>query len=551
MIVVRISVCYYFVGLFVLLRECPLSAEAWVCPSLSVSSRRRSETTALFYSSEFEDGSNQQNRTQTQTQTHTAPILERLRINGVSVSPKGFHVLLESTTARNPVGVGVATATATATEEEAQAEAEPAAAHAHDDDKDETKTPTSSLNSKDNEDGTNAGTVVGDASVSSSDNDNDQDNDKIETTGTSTGTSTSTVVLPLKMTNDPADAYAATSPESLTLCQLLSGVDMAGAILPPELLGKMVVCHIEDKLETLYDDDEEEEDDEEDNKNESSTFTPVLSPIEQKLWEFLQNQEALKREHQALAAMQSMSPVPPFRTQMPQITLDQLTLVPAATSTSTSTSTSISWLCRLECALPDWNERITVNVKPDVLASLAYNYDPESSPLFTCIALALRYKAPIVLEQQQQQPQQQQQEQQMTEQRRDSLVGTSTNNNNNNNESKFWSSRDDLDRDFPQRTTLQSLQQQSNRVMANIERGFEIHKLTGALQIAMRLGDTKAAEKIRAKLDEYDSMDDLPTLGENNHKSNNNNNNNGDSEPNDNRGGCDDRLDDLEKNILQ
>jgi hypothetical protein len=69
----------------------------------------------------------------------------------------------------------------------------------------------------------------------------------------------------------------------------------------------------------------------------------------------------------------------------------------------------------------------------------------------------------------------------------------------------------DLDQDFPQRTTVAKLQQQSTRVTQNIERGFEIHKLTGALQIAMKLGDQGAVEKIRAKLDEYDSMSDLPT----------------------------------------
>ena len=53
-------------------------------------------------------------------------------------------------------------------------------------------------------------------------------------------------------------------------------------------------------------------------------------------------------------------------------------------------------------------------------------------------------------------------------------------------------------------------------------------------------GDTKAAEKIRAKLDEYDSMEDLPTLG-------------GDKDDNVAASSSEnsDRLDDLENNILQ
>ena len=314
----------------------------------------------------------------------------------------------------------------------------------------------------------------------------------------------SSTVLPLKMTNDPADTYAATSPESLTLCQLLSGVDMAGAILPPELLGRIVACHIEDKIETLYDDDDDDDDDE---NPEPSIFVPVLTPIEGKIWQYLQAQQAMLREQnlfgQADPKKDTSSSSTPLA-QMPQVTLDQLTLIPLPSDDESSSS----WKCKLECALPEWKENIVVEIKADLLASLAYNYDPESSLLFTCVALALRYKAPIVLEQP-----------------KDLTSNSETN----------WSSSDDLDRDFPQRTTLENLQEQSTRVTQNIEKGFEIHKLTGALQIAMRLGDTKAAEKIRAKLDEYDSMEDLPTLGSDTSSSSD----------------SDDRLDDLENNILQ
>ena len=169
---------------------------------------------------------------------------------------------------------------------------------------------------------------------------------------------------------------------------------------------------------------------------------------------------------------------------MPGVTLDQLTLVPPRGERHRG-----GWECRLECALPEWNDRTVVTVRPDLLVSLAYNYDPESSPLFTCIALALRYKAPIVLEQQ-------------------------PSSSMSSDGGGLWSSEDDLDREFPQRATLESLVEQSTRVTENIERGFEIHKLSGALQIAVRLGDNEAAEKIRARLDEYDLMDDLPTTEE-------------------------------------
>jgi hypothetical protein len=228
-------------------------------------------------------------------------------------------------------------------------------------------------------------------------------------------------------------------------------------------------------------------------------------------------------------------PSPPRSTQDSQQQQDQ------------GSSSSSSWQCKLECALPEWKERIVVDVRADLLASLAYNYDPESSPLFTCIALALRYKAPIVLEQQQQHS---------AEAEATTTTATAQYNEANLQQQQqqqqhyYWSSRDDLDRDFPQRTTLENLQEQSKRVTQNIEKSFEIHKLTGALQIAIRLGDAKAAEKIRAKLDEYDSMEDLPTLQAADH-SDNNDDDNGDDPTWSDDAKRDDRLDDLENNILQ
>ena len=104
----------------------------------------------------------------------------------------------------------------------------------------------------------------------------------------------------------------------------------------------------------------------------------------------------------------------------------------------------------------------------------------------------------------------------------------------------------ELEKEFPKRTTVNKLQQQSTRVAQNIERGFEIHKLQGALQIAMKLGDEKAVEKIRAKLDEYDSMDSLPTTTTTTTTTTTVDDTNIAETDDD-----DDRLDDLDKNILQ
>ena len=67
---------------------------------------------------------------------------------------------------------------------------------------------------------------------------------------------------------------------------------------------------------------------------------------------------------------------------------------------------------------------------------------------------------------------------------------------------------------FPMYSTVETLQKTSKRVTKNIERGFEIHKLSGALRLAIEKGDTAAAAKIQNVLDELESMDDLPTLEE-------------------------------------
>ena len=273
-------------------------------------------------------------------------------------------------------------------------------------------------------------------------------------------------VLPIPITRDPQDAYAATSPESLTIIQLLSGVDMAGAILPPETLAKMTVLSCELLPEFLS----------------SPTQCAVVEYIQKVLPE---GQTSFSEAHPWIQA----------RFKLPQVTLDQLGL--------TYEKESGSWRCRLACALKEFGQ-LNVVATPEIVRPVCYNYDAETSPLFTCIALALRYKAPIVVE-------------------------------------NFGDVQvpKDLDKDFPQRTTVANIQKQSSRVTQNIERGFEIHKLTGALQIAMKLGDQGAVKKIRAKLDEYDSLNELPTTTS------------GKEDQDQNSIEDDDLLDDADKNILQ
>ena len=58
----------------------------------------------------------------------------------------------------------------------------------------------------------------------------------------------------IRVSNDKADEMHCSSPEALTIVQLLSGVDMAGAVLPPQLLQHLVALHCS-VFEDVIDDD--------------------------------------------------------------------------------------------------------------------------------------------------------------------------------------------------------------------------------------------------------------------------------------------------------
>ena len=518
-------------------------------------------TTALFLenggnndnsNNDDHDGSSSQpppSTTQTSSST-TSSKLERLKVCGVSVSPNGFHVILQRMTK-----------------------------------------------------------MMTDASTA---NYNDDDDDALLDSSSSSSSSmmmmsSSSSYIPIKVTNDLSDTHAATSPESLTLCQLLSGVDMAGTILPPELLSKLVVYHIESKLEKQQQQQQQqqiiilnEDDDNNEANNEAvdadddglSKSSTLLSPQEQKIYDAVQ--QSLQPDTQdsyykdAHVWFQN-------RIKLPQITLDQLTLIPSSVVEDSNNNNdadddqsedeqqkqqhththTTKWDCRLDCAIiaDEWNnDRLILdNVDSDVLSSLVYQYDPETSTMFTCIALALRYKAPIVLLQttstqtQTQTSSTQQQKQQKQEEDDedddddnensddDQAVETEDSSSSSSSSSSYAITYQQLETQFPQRTTVDRLQEQSTRLTQNIERGFEIHKLQGALTIAMKLGDTQAVSKIRAKLDEYDSMDQLPTTTTTTattsmKEPNNGSDDDDDASDDDNNN---DRLDDLDKNILQ
>ena len=230
---------------------------------------------------------------------------------------------------------------------------------------------------------------------------------------------------PVQVTCSSQDEKAASSPESLTLLQLLSDVDMAGPILPPEVLAQLAVLHAE--------------------RNENSKAKSLL--------------EELKLPESTLYS--ELTSWQRSRIRLPKVTLDSIVVTPPNTWTL---------VCRngLEFTLDE-----------EDVEQVSYDYNPATSLAFTCLALALRYQAPMLL----------------SSSSSDDLVSFST-----------------LQQRFPLYRNLETLRKPGERVQTNLQRGFEVHKLTGALRVAMERGDEQAARLIREKLDEYDSMDDLPTI---------------------------------------
>ena len=239
---------------------------------------------------------------------------------------------------------------------------------------------------------------------------------------------------PLQITTSPDDEKCATTPEALTVLQLIAGIDMAGAILPPDVLAKLVVLHAEEERQSLH----------------SKQVTALVEP-------FLP---------ESVASYSETNDWQRSRVQLPQVTLDELTLNPLRLDVSvkglgpfsfTPSSASIEAVCYGD------------------------SFDPNSSTDFVSLSLALRYKAPIIMR------------------------GTPPPPTN---------TMTCITDHFPDYSTVERLHVMSssnNKVTKNIETGFEIHNLSGALRMAMERGDVIAEEKIRAKLQELESMDDSPT----------------------------------------
>jgi hypothetical protein len=302
--------------------------------------------------------------------------------------------------------------------------------------------------------------------------------------------------LPLRVTDDAsADREAATSPQALTILQLLARVDMAGAILPPDVLSRIVVLALEDDDAELLREQGggfgsqgvgkgEEDRDNEDRRSrlsQSAAGAQFLRLVRERLGKLQQHGSSATTygELHEYPWLQS-------RVSLPTVTLDGLILSLSSTKSPPSTL-----VYKLECSVKNLpgglaSSALSVDLTEPICENVAYEYHPEGiSRAFVALALAMRYRAPIELL--------------LLEQ--DEPDGA-------------FLTLDQVTERFPLYRTSDQLRQTPERVTINIERGLKVNQLQAALRMALEREDFVAATKIRAALDEMDSLEDLPTQPE-------------------------------------
>jgi hypothetical protein len=266
-------------------------------------------------------------------------------------------------------------------------------------------------------------------------------------------------------------ASKVTSPEALTLLQLLAGVDMAGAILPPDILARIIIGVCD---------------------NDTTKDSGGIADLVRRSSNWPDQTQA-----PVDAAYLDLPDWWQSRIRLPVCTLDEIHYQ----ESESSDGSSGTW--EYQCQVRDVGPQ-TVTPTCNVLQKVAWSdpattvaADDEDSEDVTCneqaaffaLALALRYKAPIRL----------------------SLAATDSSNSNSD---ALLLSHDQVLEQFPLYRSRDKLQETPATVTKNIERGFEYHKMQRALQIAIEKRDMAAAAKIRVRLDEMDSLEDLPVQAE-------------------------------------
>ena len=305
------------------------------------------------------------------------------------------------------------------------------------------------------------------------------------------------VIIPIRVTSDPEDAYTAASPESLTICQLLSGVDMAGAMLKPSILNELVALscsllenqsetsciHVEDEL-GLADD----------------TRPNTRAWVNQMIAKTL--------PHTSYA---TANPWERNKVVFPAITLVgvdiQLPMDDDLHSQVQGNALPLKY--NLQCVVnsnqpwvvPLYSEINTLSSHKSLESELVYNelilrqclyaFDTSSSAAYLALSLALRYDAPISIS--------------------SKVIAAFLRTNNTTiggSESELTSETisDDRGQDyrisilFPKWKSRSSARTLTQRTLKDIEQGFQIKKLLRALNVAKNKGDTLAAAKIELEI---------------------------------------------------
>lgn len=163
--------------------------------------------------------------------------------------------------------------------------------------------------------------------------------------------------VPLQVTDDLMDQRAATSPQALTVLQLLASVDMAGVLLPPDCLARIAVLACERK-----------------NTGVTSCNDDLIAYMQPQL---------RARNVTSFSELQSV-PWMRSRIALPLVTLNELTMDDQGMI--------------LDCSMRQIsNTGLKVNLTEALVEQVAYEYHPRVSRAFAAIALALRYRAPIYL----------------------------------------------------------------------------------------------------------------------------------------------------------
>lgn len=291
--------------------------------------------------------------------------------------------------------------------------------------------------------------------------------------------------LPPPVSDDVLDQSSASSPQALTLLQLLAGVDMAGPVLPPDALARIAVLSLEEEEEEA---DRGQRTSPKDTENDDvapgvTAKAQVLRLVADRLRRLSGGVTGLTNAPTSYGDLLDCDPWLQARMSLPAATLDEVQLP------------SGILVCAFQMPSIGAGGKTTVHVRltESACERASYQYRPNGvSRTFAALALALRYRAPIV------------------------LVEGGDDNDGSSEDSLPCPvvTLEEVRYRFPLYRTTGQLAQTTQRVTSNIETGLKVNQLQAALRKALELEDYAAATKIRAALDEMDSLKDLPTQPE-------------------------------------